>query len=151
MAAPTHRKEFQKGFKPPFQTQANVPGSQFKLDPPPIDDVTADGKPYKAAGKLQGRTALITGADSGIGRAVAILFGSLLSEREKSAVCSSRYYAGLEGASMTLAFTPDEEPEARQVEQILRDRAPTSKVQMVAVDLRTESACKKLIEQVTVD
>jgi NADP-dependent 3-hydroxy acid dehydrogenase YdfG len=48
---------------------------------------------------------------------------------------------------MTLAFTPQEEAEAREVEQILRDRVPTSKVQMVAVDLRTESACKKLIEQ----
>jgi hypothetical protein len=85
-------QQYQKGWKPPFQQQESVPGSQFKLDPPPLDDITADGKHYKAAGKLEGRTALITGeiisqqrarilicnsgADSGIGRAIALLFGN---------------------------------------------------------------------------
>jgi hypothetical protein len=44
------RAEFQKGFKPPFQKQSNAPGSQFALNPPPLDDITADGQPYKAAG-----------------------------------------------------------------------------------------------------
>lgn len=68
-------KEFTKGYVPPVQDQSSTPGSQRKLDPQPLDDITADGKPYKASGKLEGRKVLITGADSGIGRSVAILFG----------------------------------------------------------------------------
>lgn len=69
-------EQYKKGWKPPFQEQSVAPGKQFKLDPAPLDDITADGKPYKAAGKLEGRKALITGADSGIGRSVALLFGA---------------------------------------------------------------------------
>lgn len=68
-------EQFTKGYVPPFQTQPNAPGQQRPLDPEPINDITADGKPYKFASKLQGHAALITGADSGIGRAIAILFG----------------------------------------------------------------------------
>ena len=68
-------KEFEKGFLPPFQDQESLPGKQWKLDPPPIDDTTADGKPYKPAGKLEGRKVIITGGDSGIGRAIVLLFG----------------------------------------------------------------------------
>lgn len=73
------RKEFQKGYKPPYQKQQDAPGVQHQLDPPPIDDITADGKPYKAANKLEGISAIITGADSGIGRSTAILFGEHVS------------------------------------------------------------------------
>lgn len=77
-------EQFKKGYKPPFQEQPSAPGLQRKLDPKPLDDVTADGKPYKSAGKLDGRTALITGADSGIGRAVALLFGESPSRNANS-------------------------------------------------------------------
>jgi hypothetical protein len=72
-------EQFKPGYKIPYQRQPKGldPGHQHKLDPTPIDDITSDGKPYKASGKLEGRSALITGADSGIGRAVAILFGIL--------------------------------------------------------------------------
>ena len=67
---------FQKGWIPPFQDQPGAPGKQHTvLNPQPVNDITADGNPYKPAGKLQGKAALITGADSGIGRAIAILFG----------------------------------------------------------------------------
>jgi hypothetical protein len=41
--------------------------------PAPFDDVLADGSKYKASGKLQGKNALVTGGDSGIGRSSCVL------------------------------------------------------------------------------
>ncbi len=57
--------------KPPFPKQAQpVPGSQRKMEPYP----DCGEQSYVGSGRLAGKIALITGADSGIGRAVAIAF-----------------------------------------------------------------------------
>jgi len=57
--------------KPPFPTQHQpVPGAQWKMDPVP----DCGEQSYEGSGQLAGKIALITGADSGIGRAVAIAF-----------------------------------------------------------------------------
>jgi len=63
-------------------------GQQHKMDPTPVSDTLHDGSKYKAAGKLEGKKAIITGGDSGIGRATALLFA-------------------LEGADLTLQFLPE--------------------------------------------
>jgi NAD(P)-dependent dehydrogenase (short-subunit alcohol dehydrogenase family) len=54
---------------PPAQSQ-EMPGSEAQMHPRPLDE----DPEYRASGKLKGRCAIITGGDSGIGRAVAILF-----------------------------------------------------------------------------
>ncbi|NMB44659.1 MAG: SDR family NAD(P)-dependent oxidoreductase, partial [Clostridiales bacterium] len=48
-----------------------VPGKESKMDPEPI----YDNPDYKGANRLKGKTAIITGGDSGIGRAVAVAYG----------------------------------------------------------------------------
>ncbi|KAI0332015.1 NAD-P-binding protein [Cubamyces sp. BRFM 1775] len=121
-------EQYKKGWKPPFQEQANAPGKQHKLDPAPLDDITADGKPYKPAGKLEGRKALITGADSGIGRSVALLFA-------------------LEGADLTLTFLPEEKKDAQEMIDLIKKKTNNArKVNVVELDLRKEEECKKLVE-----
>lgn len=63
---PEHEKKQQ--FPP--QTQDQQPGHQKEMQPEPIDD----DPDYRGSGKLEGMVALITGGDSGIGRAVAIVY-----------------------------------------------------------------------------
>ncbi|KAI0080325.1 NAD(P)-binding protein [Panus rudis PR-1116 ss-1] len=124
----TFPEQFKKGYKPPFQEQPSAPGLQRKLNPQPLDDITADGKPYKPAGKLEGRHALITGADSGIGRAIALLFA-------------------LEGANITIHSTRKEQDELNSIEQeILKRTSSKIKVHKVVYDLRQEENCIQLVK-----
>lgn len=76
--------------KPPFPEQHQEgPGLEARLRPAP----RFQAERYRAAGKLIGKTALITGGDSGIGRAVAVLYAR-------------------EGADVAISYLPEEQKDA---------------------------------------
>lgn len=81
---------------------------------------------YKGSGRLSGRRALITGGDSGIGRAVAIAFAR-------------------EGADMVINHLPQEQPDADDVLQLVR--AERRKGVSIPGDLRSAEFCRSLIEK----
>jgi NAD(P)-dependent dehydrogenase (short-subunit alcohol dehydrogenase family) len=96
----------------------------------PVNDQlpTEDGgyQLYKAAGKLVGKKALITGGDSGIGRAVAILYA-------------------MEGAESTIVYTPEEEKDAHGTQDLVREKG--GKVHLIQADLRSAQTCKSVVEK----
>lgn len=125
----TDKSQFESGHKVPV-TQQSFPGKEGKMpNPTPLFDEipTFDGKPqkYKAAGKLQGRKAIITGGDSGIGRATAILFA-------------------MEGADTLIAYLPEEEDDARETKK--RVEAYGQKCHLLATDLRDRANCQNVID-----
>lgn len=122
--------QFEQGHQIPIQHQSGT-GSQADMKEQPTSDKipTQDGgyQTYKAAGKLQGKKALITGGDSGIGRAIAILFA-------------------MEGAESMIAYLggEDEDRDARETQKLVHDRG--GKIHIFAADLRSAANCKKLVE-----
>ena len=113
--------------KPPFPKQQQPwPGLASKLDP------RADHgeESYRGSGRLKGRKALITGGDSGIGRAAAIAFAR-------------------EGADVAINYLPAEEPDAREVVDIIR--ASGRKAVAIPGDIKDETFCRQMVEKVAKD
>ena len=109
--------------KPPFKSQSQPwPGLVGKMDPRPDHGE----KSYKGSGRLTGRRALITGGDSGMGRAAAIAYAR-------------------EGADVAINYLPEEESDALEVIQLIKEAG--QKGIAIPGDLRDESFCKKLVEQ----
>jgi NAD(P)-dependent dehydrogenase (short-subunit alcohol dehydrogenase family) len=107
--------------KPPFKKQKQSwPGLASKMDPPPDHGE----KSYKGSGRLLGRKALITGGDSGMGRAAAIAFAR-------------------EGADVAINYFPSEEEDAQQVIALIKESG--RKGVAVPGDLREESFCRKMV------
>ena len=107
--------------KPPFKPQTQPwPGLASKMDPRPDHGETS----YRGSGRLAGRKALITGGDSGMGRAAAIAYAR-------------------EGADVAINYYPSEEPDAREVIQLIKDAGRTGIP--IPGDLRQESFCQQLV------
>lgn len=107
--------------EPPFQKQSQEwPGLAGKMLPRPDHGE----KSYQGSGRLTGRKALITGGDSGIGRAAAIAFAR-------------------EGADVAINYLPAEESDAKEVVDIIK--AAGRKAVAIPGDIRDEEFCKKLV------
>lgn len=107
--------------KPPFPKQQQPwPGLTGKMTPRPDHGETS----YRGSGRLAGRKALITGGDSGIGRAAALAFAR-------------------EGADVAISYLPEEEPDAREIGALVQEAGR----RFVALpgDIRDEAFCRKLV------
>src|SRR3569833_1401372 len=108
--------------KPPFNRQSQPwPGLASKMDPVPDHGERS----YKGSGRLAGRKALLTGGDSGMGRAAAIAYAR-------------------EGADVAINYYPTEEPDAKEVIELIR--AAGRKAVAIPGDLRDDSFCNTLVE-----
>jgi NAD(P)-dependent dehydrogenase (short-subunit alcohol dehydrogenase family) len=109
--------------KPPFKRQSQPwPGLARDMDPKPDHGETS----YRGSGRLAGRKALITGGDSGMGRAAAIAYAR-------------------EGADVAINYLPAEEPDAREVIQLIEQAG--RKGLAIPGDLRDEAFCTRLVDE----
>lgn len=109
--------------KPPYKKQTQPwPGLASKMDPRPDHGEAS----YRGSGRLAGRKALITGGDSGMGRAAAIAYAR-------------------EGADVAINYFPTEEPDAQEVIALIRAEGRVGLA--IPGDLRDEAFCRQLVEQ----
>jgi NAD(P)-dependent dehydrogenase (short-subunit alcohol dehydrogenase family) len=109
--------------KPPFSKQKQrSPGLESELSPKP----RYEAGEYKAAGKLEGKVALITGGDSGIGRAVATLFAR-------------------EGANVAINYLDEEQSDAEETKQAVE--AAGAECLLVAGDVTERDFCERLVDE----
>ncbi len=107
--------------QPPFPRQQQAePGLAQAMEPMPDHGEES----YKGSGRLEGRRALITGGDSGIGRAVAIAYAR-------------------EGADVCINYLPVEEPDAEQVAELLTSEGRT--LHRMPGDVSDEQMARKLV------
>ncbi|QQM03582.1 General stress protein 39 [Rhodopseudomonas palustris] len=107
--------------EPPYPSQRqSMPGSTDKMTPRPDHGEHS----YKGSGKLTGKVAIITGGDSGIGRAVAIAYAR-------------------EGADLLIAYLSEDE-DAQQVKELVE--AEGRKAVLVAGDIAQPDHCRKVVD-----
>src|SRR4051794_2547425 len=113
----------QKEPKPPFPKQHQPrPGIEADIEPRPKYEAPL----YRGADKLLDKVALITGGDSGIGRAVAVLYAR-------------------EGADLALVFLPAEKRDAQETARAVE--AEGRRCLLIAGDVKDRKFCRSAVEQ----
>jgi NAD(P)-dependent dehydrogenase (short-subunit alcohol dehydrogenase family) len=108
--------------KPPFPPQRlTAPGLESRLDPRP----RYEANDYRAAKKLEGKTALITGGDSGIGRAVTLLYAR-------------------EGADVAIVYLPVEQSDAEETKRAVE--ATGRRCLLLPGDITSREFCDEAVE-----
>jgi len=121
--AATPKDPTERYAKPPFERQRQPwPGLARDMNPKPDHGETS----YRGSGRLAGRKALITGGDSGMGRAAAIAFAR-------------------EGADVAINYHPDEQPDADEVVELIEAEGRVCAA--IPGDLRDEDFCKRLVAE----
>jgi NAD(P)-dependent dehydrogenase (short-subunit alcohol dehydrogenase family) len=121
---PTNNNPVEQYPKPPYPAQRQqMPGTENAMDPKPDHGEST----YKGSGKLNGRKAIITGGDSGIGKAVAIAFAR-------------------EGADVLISYLNEHEDAEEAAELIRREGR---KAILMAGDISNEEHCQQIIERAT--
>ncbi|MAT16291.1 MAG: short-chain dehydrogenase [Planctomyces sp.] len=116
------KPQMQSEPKPPFPEQhQKSPGLESKVDPQPRWRAEC----YRPAGKLTGKRALITGGDSGIGRAVAYLYAR-------------------EGADVAITYLPSEKSDAEEIQQAIEETG--CRCILIEGDLVSDEFCREVIE-----
>ena len=109
--------------RPPFPKQhQDSPGLESELSPKP----RFEAGEYKAAGKLEGKAALITGGDSGIGRAVALLFAR-------------------EGANVAINYLAEEQSDAEETKQAVEEAG--GECHLLPGDVTEQGTCDSLVDE----
>ncbi len=107
----------------PPQQQTHQPGSEQQMDPQPASTMTR----YRSADRLRGKIALVSGGDSGIGRAVAVGFAK-------------------EGADVAITYL-DEHDDAQQTQALIEAQGQRGLI--VPGDVGNSDFCRELVRQVT--
>jgi len=97
------------------------PGLEQEMQPEPDYGYQT----YRGTGRLEGKTAVITGGDSGIGRAVALAFAR-------------------EGADVAISYLPEEEPDAQETAQVVEEAG--KRAVKVPGDISEETQCQKVVQ-----
>ena len=119
----THENPLEQGQKPPFPEQEQAPpGLESEMEPRP----DYGEQSYVGNGKLEGKAAIVTGGDSGIGRAVALAFAR-------------------EGADVLISYLDEEEPDAQETIRVVEE-AGRSGVP-VPGDIGDEAHCQQVVQR----